>query len=78
MPSSRASPEIRLENKVNREVLINAINKLNEKEKIVVSLYYYEELTLKEIGRVIGVSESRVSQIHSRILEKLKNSIGEL
>lgn len=74
----KASPEIRLENKINREVLINAINKLNEKEKIVVSLYYYEELTLKEIGRVIGVSESRVSQIHSRILEKLKNSIGEL
>jgi len=72
------SPESKLENKMVRESLINAIGQLKEKEKIVVSLYYYEELTLKEIGRVIGVSESRVSQIHSRILEKLKKNLGDL
>lgn len=75
---TKESPESSLENKMIRETLIKAVNSLNEKEKIVVSLYYYEELTLKEIGKVIDVSESRVSQIHSRILSKLRKCLGDL
>ncbi len=75
---TKESPESSLENKMVREALISAVNSLNEKEKIVISLYYYEELTLKEIGGVIGVSESRVSQIHSRILGKLKKYLSDL
>ena len=42
---------------------------------MVINLYYYEELTLKEIGMIIGVSESRVSQLHSKALIKLKNML---
>ena len=53
--------------------LAKHIDKLNEKEKLVINMYYIEEMTLKEIGMVLGLSESRVSQIHSKVLLKLKN-----
>ncbi len=53
--------------------IIEAINHLPEKEKLVISLYYYEGLTLKEIGVVLSVTESRVSQIHSSAILKLRN-----
>lgn len=52
-----------------------AIDELPEKEKQVVTLYYYEELTMKEIGRVLDISESRVCQLHGKALVKLKNSV---
>ena len=47
-----------------------------ENEKMIVSLYYYDELTLKEIGKLLGISESRVSQLHTRALLKLKNKLS--
>jgi len=53
------------------------IDSLNEKEKYVVSLYYYEELTMKEIAEVLGITESRVSQIHSAATSKLKKKLKE-
>lgn len=56
-----------------REKLTDAISKLADKEKLVVSLYYYEDLSLKEIGTILKVSESRVSQIHSSAILKLRN-----
>ena len=49
---------------------------LTDKEKKVITLYYYEELTLKEISRVLEVSESRVSQLHSKALIKMKQRLG--
>ena len=49
---------------------------LTEKEQKVILLYYYEDLTLKEIARVLEVSESRVSQLHTRALMKLKKTMG--
>lgn len=58
-------------------MLENAINDLPEQEKKVLILYYYEELMLKEIGRIIGVSESRVSQIHTKALLKLRSKLKE-
>lgn len=64
--------------KKTREKLTDAIGLLPEKEKLVISLYYYEELTLKEIGSVLDVSESRISQIHSSAINKLKNAVEEL
>jgi RNA polymerase sigma factor for flagellar operon FliA len=48
-----------------RESLIKAINDLPERERLIMTLYYYEETTMKEIGVIIGVVESRVSQIHA-------------
>jgi len=54
-----------------------AINKLTEQEKLVIALYYFEELTLKEIGAVMSISESRVSQIHTKAVSKLRGLIQE-
>jgi RNA polymerase sigma factor FliA len=55
-----------------REAVGEAIARLPEREKLVVTLYYYEELTLREIGEVLGVTESRVSQLHTKAILRLK------
>ncbi len=55
-----------------KEALAEAIQRLPEREKLVVTLYYYEELTLREIGEVLGVTESRVSQLHTKAILRLK------
>jgi RNA polymerase sigma factor for flagellar operon FliA len=55
-----------------RDALAGAIGKLPEREKTVITLYYYEELTLREIGEVLGVTESRVSQLHTKAILRLK------
>jgi RNA polymerase sigma factor FliA len=55
-----------------RDALGDAIARLPEREKLVVTLYYYEELTLREIGDVLGVTESRVSQLHTKAILRLK------
>jgi RNA polymerase sigma factor for flagellar operon FliA len=57
--------------------LVTAIDHLTEQEKLVISLYYFEELTLKEIGEVMVISESRVSQIHTRAVKKLRGMVKE-
>jgi RNA polymerase sigma factor for flagellar operon FliA len=59
-----------------REALGEAISRLPEREKLVVTLYYYEELTLREIGEVLGVTESRVSQLHTKAILRLKARLG--
>jgi len=58
-----------------KTVLVNAIDTLKHKEQMVVSLYYNEELTMKEIGNVLGITESRVSQIHSQVIIKLRKRL---
>jgi RNA polymerase sigma factor for flagellar operon FliA len=55
-----------------KEAMADAIARLPEREKLVVTLYYYEELTLREIGEVLGVTESRVSQLHTKAVLRLK------
>jgi RNA polymerase sigma factor for flagellar operon FliA len=60
-----------------RSFLVVAIDRLTEQEKLVIALYYYEELTLKEIGEVMSISESRVSQIHTRAVMKLRGMVRE-
>jgi RNA polymerase sigma factor for flagellar operon FliA len=55
-----------------KEAIGEAIARLPEREKLVVTLYYYEELTLREIGEVLGVTESRVSQLHTKAILRLK------
>ncbi|WP_017753781.1 FliA/WhiG family RNA polymerase sigma factor [Calidifontibacillus oryziterrae] len=59
------------------KVLANAIEGLNDKEQLVISLFYQEELTLTEIGQVLGLSTSRISQIHSKALLKLRGLLGK-
>jgi RNA polymerase sigma factor FliA len=58
-----------------KNILKDAIANLPEKEKLVIALYHYEELTLKEIGVVLNISESRVSQIHSKVILKLRSKL---
>ena len=60
-----------------RAFLVTAIERLTEQEKLVIALYYFEELTLKEIGQVMTISESRVSQIHTRAVTKLRGMVKE-
>ena len=54
-----------------------AIDGLPEREKLLMNLYYVEELTLKEIGEVLGVTESRVSQLHSQAVARLRAKLGD-
>ena len=58
-------------------LLAQAINTLPEREKIVVTLYYYEGLTLAEIGQVLGVTESRICQMHTKAVLQLRSKITE-
>jgi RNA polymerase sigma factor for flagellar operon FliA len=73
-----ASPYFSFEKEELKKILADAIDVLPRKERLVVSLYYFEELTMKEIGAVLRVNESRVSQLHTkavlRLKTKLKNS----
>lgn len=59
-----------------RDILQKAIDKLSEKEKKVVTLYYFEDLTLREISKIMGVTESRISQLHSSAVLKLRMKLG--
>ncbi len=61
-----------------RQFLVRAIEELSEKEQQVLSLYYYEELTMKEVGAALGVGESRISQIHSLALLRLRTRLQSL
>jgi RNA polymerase sigma factor FliA len=69
---SGPDPEMSLEQSEVKEALAEAISDLPEREKLVVTLYYYEELTLREIGEVLGVTESRVSQLHTKAILRMK------
>jgi RNA polymerase sigma factor for flagellar operon FliA len=74
-------PTIILEKKELRSILASCIDELPEKEQYVLSLYYFEGLTMKEVGKVLGITESRVSQLHSkavlRLRGKMKNILGK-
>jgi RNA polymerase sigma factor FliA len=61
-----------------RATVTNAIQQLPEKERLVLTLYYYEELTMKEIGRILNVTESRVCQVHTKAVMRLKGSLHAL
>jgi len=67
-----ADIELRMEEEQSRRVILCTLDQLPEQERLVVSLYYYERLTLSEIGRALGISESRVSQVHSRAMTRLR------
>ena len=67
--------------KIEKDELIEVIKKVllgyKEREQLIIQLYYFEELTLKEISEVLDITESRISQIHKSVIQKIKQSIGE-
>ncbi|MGN0513523.1 MAG: FliA/WhiG family RNA polymerase sigma factor [Lachnospiraceae bacterium] len=70
-------PETALEKEELKVKIAEALDSLTEKERNVIVLYYYEEMTLKEISRVLDVTESRVSQLHTKGLQKMKGQLGD-
>ncbi|MCL2425528.1 MAG: FliA/WhiG family RNA polymerase sigma factor [Oscillospiraceae bacterium] len=72
------SPEDELLEKEKRAVLVQVIDELPEKERTVITLYYYEGLLLKEIADILSVTESRISQIHSKVLAKMRAKLSHV
>ena len=72
-----STPDVlaRIEEEETRALLLETLNALPEQERVVVALYYYEHMTLREIGLTLGISESRVSQVHSRAVVRLKSRV---
>ncbi|MFQ5481263.1 MAG: FliA/WhiG family RNA polymerase sigma factor [Nitrospinaceae bacterium] len=75
---SDADPHNQLRLTELKQIIARAIESLPEKERLMISLYYYEELTMREIGEVLGITESRVSQIHSKAVFRLRNKLRTL
>ena len=78
VPSEPDAPDAAYEKTETRERVRQAISSLPAREQKVISLYYYAESTMKEIGASIGVNESRVSQLHARAIKRLRDSLGEM
>jgi len=76
-PSS-LNPDVMVINDEVRRVIVEAINELPDKEKKILVLYYYEDLTLKDIGRVLQVTESRVSQLHTKAVLHLRSKLSNI
>ena len=72
------NPDTIVEKEEIKRVIIEAIQDLPEKEKKVLVLYYYEDLTLKEIGEVLGVTESRISQLHTKAIMRLRTKLTSI
>lgn len=70
-----ANPFIQLNLKSVKDVITGAIEELPERQRLVLSLYYYEDLNLKEIGKVLRVTESRVSQLHAQAISRLRQKL---
>ena len=70
-------PEDKIEENELKEVLKDTLETLTEKERKVIEFYYYEELTLKEISKILGVSESRISNLHTKALAKIRKRMGD-
>ncbi len=73
--SANLNPDALIEKEEVKSVIIEAIEQLPDKEKKVVVLYYYEDLTLKEIGEVLDVTESRISQLHTKAIMRLRGKL---
>lgn len=77
IPDKGEGPMAAFEVEEMKQLLADAINRMGEREKIVLTLYYYEGLTLAEIGEVLGVTESRVCQIHTKAVLQLRARMAE-
>lgn len=74
--SETSGPDKKLDKEVGRKILIEAIDKLNKQERLVISLYYYEELTQEEIAEILDLSTARISQIHKKSIQRLRGYLA--
>ena len=74
----RDDPALQLRIKEIEEIIARAIDELPKKQRLVIALYYYEELTMKEVGMILGITESRVSQIHTQAVIQLKGKLKQI
>jgi RNA polymerase sigma factor for flagellar operon FliA len=72
-----AAPSAALDEAERKQMIADAVSRLPEREQLVIKLYYFDELTLREIGEVIGVTESRVSQLHTKAILRLKARLAD-
>lgn len=77
IPDSGVGPVAAFEQGETRRTLVAAINRLPEREKVVLALYYYENLTLRQIGQILGITESRVCQIHTKAVLQVRSKLGQ-
>jgi len=77
-PRNRETPFFQCLRSETKQLLEQAVSELPEKEQRVLALYYYEELTMKEVGAALGIGESRVSQIHSLAMVRLRARLNFL
>ncbi len=75
IPNDQLTQSEEVEKNEMKEILFNALKGLNERDRLIISLYYYENLNYQEIAKLMNITISRVSQIHSRILKNLKSKL---
>lgn len=78
LPSKEETPQEIAERENVNEIILNQLNKLPEKHKLVITLYYYEDMNYQEIANILNISVSRVSQIHSEVINKLRKKLGKI
>lgn len=74
--SDTSGPDKKLDKELGRKILTEAVDKLSDQERLVISLYYYEELTQEEIAEVLGLSTARISQIHKKSIQRLRGYLA--
>jgi len=78
IPDELEEPDETVENLEAKELLVEALEKLDERDRLIITLYYYEHLNYKEIATILGITVSRVSQVHTKIINKLKSKLAHL
>ncbi|MCK5086270.1 MAG: sigma-70 family RNA polymerase sigma factor [Melioribacteraceae bacterium] len=78
IPSEAPTPADTSEKNEAKDLLMVAIKNLNERDRLIITLYYFEHLNYKEISKILNITVSRISQIHTRILDSLKNNLKDL
>ncbi|MBS4000671.1 MAG: sigma-70 family RNA polymerase sigma factor [Desulfobulbaceae bacterium] len=78
IPSDAETPDDSMKKNEEKEILLELLKKLNERDRLIITLYYYESLNYKEIAEVLNITVSRVSQIHTKILDQLKKNFSSV